>query len=932
MDWLSSLLGRSGFMPHGYCFAWSPGLLWTMVGADALIALSYFSIPVTIVSFLRRRGAQSLQNQVAWLFSAFIFACGVTHVMDIWTIWQPDYALSAFAKATTAAISVLTAIAIWRLIPQALAIPTVGQLQNAISALQTEVKQRKTVQESLLDTEQSLSVTLASIDAGFIAADDRGLVTGMNAVAVKITGWSSAEALGRSLWDVFEREGRDAALLQRNPVDVMLELGVTIEQTHHVVGIAKDGRHTPLEVKAAVKHAADGSVRGVVMVLRDMSRINRAEAAQRRLAAIVASSNDAIIGKTLAGRITDWNEAAHNLFGYTEAEAIGQPIQMLIPPDREAEEMRILTDLAAGRVVPPFETVRQTRHGQRIEVSITISPIRDATGRIIGASKIARDVSAQRLAEAALRSSREQQRLAELATLKAERLEAENRQIQESSRLKSQFLANMSHELRTPLNAVIGFADLLRTGAVHIDSPKQPEFLGHIATSGRHLLQLINDVLDLSKVESGKFEFSSEEVDLRSVIGEVQNILQTALSKKKLGLQVTVDPSVTQLVVDARRLKQVLYNYLSNAIKFTPDGGHIHVRATAEGPRHFRIEVEDTGIGIAQSDLPRLFVEFQQLDAGHGRQHGGTGLGLALTKRLVQAQGGSVGVRSLPDQGSVFHLVLPRTPTHAGDEPALPSVPGTKNAHRCLLVENRPAGESSLLEGLQQVGFDVDMASTAQEAVQRAQRLPYDAISLDLMLPDASGLAALSSIRGEQGPNQTSPVITVAMPTDPGSAAVFAIADVLSKPIDGNEVIQAMSRYNLLAHSATKVMVIDDDPVAIDLMRATLMSVGIASVCYTDARQALKDLDKHKPDAMVLDLMMPGFDGFAVLDALSAMPNWQQLPVFVWTSMILTDEEHALLARSAHAIVGKGGGALQSVLDKLQRWRPSVATQERSES
>ena len=930
MDWVFSLLGRNGFLPHGYCFSWSPGLLWTMVGADALIALAYFSIPVTIVSFLRKRGGQAFQNQVAWLFSAFIFACGVTHVMDIWTIWRPDYALSAFVKVLTAAISVMTAVLIWRLVPRALQIPTVGQLQSAIVALQAEVMQRKSAQQNLADTEQSLSVTLASIDAGFITADDSGRVTSMNAIAEKITGWSLAEAHGRSLWEVFVREGREAHVLQRNPVDVMLELGVTIEQTHHVVGIAKNGQRTALEVKAAVKHAPDGSVRGVVMVLRDMTRINSAEAAQRRLAAIVASSNDAIIGKTLDGRITDWNQAAQSMFGYTENEAIGQPIQMLIPPERAAEEMRIVSDLAAGRVVPPFETVRQARDGRKVEVSITISPIRDALGRIIGASKIARDVSSQRLAEMALRNSREQQRLAELATLKAEKLEAENRQIQESSRLKSQFLANMSHELRTPLNAIIGFSDLLRSGAVPADSPKQSEFLGHIGSSGRHLLQLINDVLDLSKVESGKFEFFAEVVELPSLVNEVRNILQTALTKKKLEMDVTIDPEVTWLVIDARRLKQVLYNYLSNAIKFTPDGGHISVRATPQDAHCFRIEVQDTGIGIAESELQRLFVEFQQLDAGHSRQHAGTGLGLALTRRLVQAQGGSVGVRSTLNEGSVFHLVLPRDATQTvGPETSTQGV-DSDGTHRWLLVEDRPAGDSVLLQGLQRIGFHVDAVSTADQALQHARARPYDAISLDLVLPEASGLAALSSIRSEQGPNQTSPVVTVAMPTQPGSAAVFAIADLLSKPINGDEVVQAMSRYSLLGGATAKVMVIDDDPVAIDLMRATLMSVGIESICYTDARLALQNLGQHQPDAMVLDLMMPGFDGFAVLDALSSMPEWHHLPVFVWTSMILTDEEHALLARSAHAILGKGGGALQGVLERLQRWQPPVALRERT--
>ena len=273
-----------------------------------------------------------------------------------------------------------------------------------------------------------------------------------------------------------------------------------------------------------------------------------------------------------------------------------------------------------------------------------------------------------------------QRRLAEEARLKTERLEAENRQIQEASRLKSQFLANMSHELRTPLNAIIGFADLLHAGAVPTESPRHQEFLGHIGTSGRHLLQLINDVLDLSKVESGKFEFFPEAVELAPLVEEVEDILHPSIQGKRISVATEIDPALTGLVLDPARLRQVLYNYLSNAIKFTPEGGHVTLRARAEGPTRFRIEVEDDGIGIAAADLPRLFVEFQQLDAGNTRQHQGTGLGLALTRRLVQAQGGSVGVRSTPGVGSVFHLVLARV--QGGAEAAASAEPPDGRADR----------------------------------------------------------------------------------------------------------------------------------------------------------------------------------------------------------------------------------------------------------
>ena len=239
-------------------------------------------------------------------------------------------------------------------------------------------------------------------------------------------------------------------------------------------------------------------------------------------------------------------------------------------------------------------------------------------------------------------------------------LALENRQMQEAIQLKSQFISNMSHELRTPLNAIIGFNDLLQRGSVHPDSPKHQEFLSLVGNSARHLLRLINDVLDVSDIESGHFQLYPGPVDLRQLIAELGDVLHASMQRKAITFCIEIEPALTNVVIDPTRLKQVLYNLLSNAIKFTPDRGHVTVRASAEGPDHFRLEVQDTGIGIAEQDMPRLFVEFEQLHAGHAKPYPGTGMGLALTRLLVKAQGGIVGVTSTLGSGSVFHVVLPR--------------------------------------------------------------------------------------------------------------------------------------------------------------------------------------------------------------------------------------------------------------------------------
>jgi PAS domain S-box-containing protein len=899
VDDIASLLGRNGFLPHGYCFTWQPGLLWTMVAADATIAAAYFTIPAAMLAFMRKRPDVSLRGLLA-LFSVFIFACGVTHLADIWVIWQPDYAPQAVAKVVTAAASAATAVVLWRLLPQALRIPSVGQLQAAVQRLEAEVAQRRSAEDQLADVRQSLAVTLASIGAGFIATDRQGRVVRMNKVAEQLLGWAEAEAAGLSLWQVFQRDDRPQESLSRNPVDLMIEQALTIDTVHHVTAIARSGRRTPVEVKAALTRADDGSVRGLAMVLRDLTVTQRAEETSARLAAIVESSGDAIIGKTLDGTITSWNRAAQQMFGYSADEAIGQSVQLLIPAERQPEEMDILARLSRGEVVPPFETQRRRRDGRLVDVSLSISPIRDAQGRLVGAAKIVRDI-------APLKQAQE-------ARLLAQRLEAENRQILEANRLKGQFLANMSHELRTPLNAIIGFGDLLHRGVVKPESPKHHEYLGHIATSGRHLLQLINDVLDLSKVESGKFEFFPEPVELPGLVAEVIGVLQGAAQRKRIETVVDIDPALGTLVLDPVRLKQALYNYLSNAIKFTPENGRVSVSARPEGERHFRLEVADSGIGIALADQGRLFGEFLQLDAGYSKRHQGTGLGLALTRRLVEAQGGSVGVRSTPGLGSVFHLVLARE-----QAAAVAPAPAEAARPRLLVIEGDAVHQSRLASALAEAGFAVDGVATGAQALLQMRGQAYGALALDLVLPDQGGLDVLAHIRSE-GPSRASPVLGVCMPAEPGSAATFAVADVLFKPIRTAEVAAALARLRL--SRTLRVLVVDDDPLARQLMQATLAGMGAVALCVEGGRQALAEVVRQPPDAMILDLMMPELDGFETLDLLRRLPEGAQLPVYIWTSMVLGQHEIERLSLSARAILGKGGGNLAPLLEAVRRWHP----------
>jgi PAS domain S-box-containing protein len=645
MNALSNLLGREGFLPHGYCFTWEPTLLWTMVVSDAFIAAAYFSIPMALLFFIRRRKDVSLRN-VALLFSLFIFSCGATHAIDIWTVWQPVYDLQAATKVTTAASSVVTAVVMWLLMPKALAIPSARQLNDVIADKQREIIERIRIEDSLLDAQNNLAITLASLEAGIISVDKEGCVAHMNAVAERVTGLSLQAARGQLFWQVWKREGRPKELASRNPIDVALERGRGPSDVERLVVVSTNGVRTAVEASASPTRSPDGSLRGLVLVFRDMTRLDQADNESRRLAAIVESSSEAIIGKSLDGTVTSWNRAAEVLFGHSAEQMIGMSIQTLVPLDAQAHEARQLARLLAGELVAPFETRGLHRDGTVLNLSATISPIKNAQGELVGISRLVRDISGQLM---------QQEARATVA-----RLAAENQQILEASRLKSAFLANMSHELRTPLNAIIGFADLLKGGFVPAAAERYEEFVGYISSSGKHLLQVINDILDLSKVEAGKMELWPEPLDLQQITSEAVSLLRADAVIKGVELRIDVDDQLTDVVLDRARLKQVLYNYLSNALKFTPTGGLVTVRARAQDEHTWRLEVQDTGTGIAEHDLPRLFVDFQQLEAGYTKRHQGTGLGLALTKRMVEAQGGSVGVHSLLGQGSLFYAVLPR--------------------------------------------------------------------------------------------------------------------------------------------------------------------------------------------------------------------------------------------------------------------------------
>jgi two-component system, chemotaxis family, CheB/CheR fusion protein len=453
---------------------------------------------------------------------------------------------------------------------------------------------------------------------------------------------------------------------------------------------------------------------------RRRAELATAEELRARLAAIVESSDDAIISKDLQGVVTSWNGGAERLFGYTAAEAIGRPITIIIPADRLHEEQTILERLKRGEPIEHFETTRVRKGGTTIEVSLTVSPVRDGSGRVIGASKTARDITERKRADEELR---------------------------EADRRKSEFLAILAHELRNPLAPIRNALEILR---LTFDDGKveRPE-MAVLDRQVGHVVRLVDDLLDLSRVSRGRIELRRKVVELTSIVNDAVEAVRPLCAEMDHELTVTLAPQRTYVNADPLRLVQALSNLLNNACKFTDRGGRIRVIVDRKGTEAV-IRVQDTGVGIAAEQLSRIFEMFAQVDASLERARGGLGIGLTLVRYLVEAHGGAVEAHSAGvGQGSEFIVRLPVVPR---PRPSVsPDPVGTKDAgmlrRRILVVDDNRDATETLARVLELGGHEVHTAHDGLEAVDVAAELQPDAVLLDIGLPKLNGYDAARRIR-----------------------------------------------------------------------------------------------------------------------------------------------------------------------------------------
>jgi PAS domain S-box-containing protein len=489
-----------------------------------------------------------------------------------------------------------------------------------------------------------------------------------------------------------------------------------------------------------------------------LSESNAAPNVAAYLAAIVASSDDIIVSKTLGGIITSWNPAAERILGYTPAEAVGNHIRLIIPTDRWAEEDEVLARIGRGERVEHFETVRRAKDGRLLDISLTVSPIRDIDGTIVGASKVARDITERKLVE------RELERL--LLAEKGSRAQAE-----EASRLKDEFLAVVSHELRTPLNAIMGWASLLKMRNLDEQTMRAIETIQRNAQTQN---QLIGDLLDVSRIVSGQLRLNIRPFELISVINAAIEVIQPSADAKSIRVQTVLDPAAGSIAGDPDRLQQIFWNLLSNAIKFTPSRGRVQVRLQRINS-HVEIVVSDTGKGIEPGLLPHVFERFRQGDGSTTREHGGLGLGLAIVRHLVELHGGVV--RAFSDgegKGSEFRVELPisvasrsaqlddesRVHPSVGENlsGAMPSLTGL----RILLVDDEPDAREILSAILREAGAEVVTAKAARTGLELVTRWKPEVLISDIGMPGEDGYDLIRKVRA-LSPDQGGQVPAIAL-------------------------------------------------------------------------------------------------------------------------------------------------------------------------
>ncbi len=799
------------------------------------------------------------------------------------------------------------------------------------AAVEYEVRQA----ESLLRTGALQSAIFNSANFSSIATDAKGVIQIFNVGAERMLGYTAAEVMNKitpaDISDPHEVIARAQALSVELGTQItpgfealVFKASRGIEDIYELTYIRKDRSRFPAVVSVTALRDSQDIIIGYLLIGTDNTARKQVEEERTKLdqrlrdqhfytRSLVESNIDALITTDPRGIITDVNKQTEALTGCTRDELIGAPFKNYFTDSTRADAA-INRVLSEGRVTN-YELTARARDGTLTDVSYNATTFHDRDRRLQGVFASARDVTELKRYERTLQQK--------------------NVELQDASRMKSEFLANMSHELRTPLNAIMGFSEVLRDGLVGELTDQQRGFIGDIFSSGKHLLALINDILDLSKVEAGKMTLDLEPVQVSSLFVNSMSIVREKAASRRVRLRVVAAEALGTINADARMVKQIVYNLLTNGVKFAAEGSEVTLQASRvpradvgrlssawpgrtfaladnEFTEFLKFSVTDSGIGISPEELTRLFKPFSQVDSGLSRRFEGTGLGLAMVKLLAELHGGTVALETAVGEGSCFTVWLPlrAAPDTAPIEAKItvaPGAPVADGAPTALVVEDDFKSAELIRVQLEAEGFRVLHAVSAEDALVLATQQPLSLITLDIMLPEIDGWEFLSQLQRVPLLMHI-PVVIISIVADRNKGFALGAAAVLQKPISRKDLHDSLVALRLFPAEqglTRKVLIVDDEPKAVELIALRMVDLADTMLRAYGGRDAIEIARRELPDLIVLDLMMPEVNGFEVVRALNEYPDTARIPVLVVTAKQITAQDRRILNGFVSAIMEK---------------------------
>ncbi len=1070
---IRELFSPERFMPHGNCYLWQTQLVWLHVISDSLIALAYYSIPAMLIYFVRKREDVPFRG-IFFLFGAFIIACGTTHILEVWTLWHPAYWLSGFLKALTAFISCYTALELFPLIPQALALTSPAQLEainlkleervqqrttelyNSHQELEREITERKQKEERLRVLERAITASNNGIVISDATQKELPIVY-LNPAFERITGYSAQEVIGKNCrflqgketdQEALEelrgalREGKECNVVLRNYrkdgslfwndlyiSPVKDELG----NLTHYIGVQAD-----ITERKLAQEALQESEEKFRQLAENLEEVFWMVDAQTKETIYVSPKCDKIWGCGCNTKLTT-----------------SQSFQEFIhPEDKQRVQSAIKLHSVNGDYDQEFRILRPD--GTTCWIHDRAFPVKNQAGEIYRIAGIAEDITTRKQYESVLEQERQQLReiitqapvaMAMLDTqmryiaysnkllqdynlgdadlrgrshyevfpdlleswkedlqkvLKGESIsypediwqradgsvlylrsalhpwytpdgsiggvvivshqinelvEARETAL-EASRMKSQFLANMSHEIRTPMNGVLGMTDLLLETPLNA---QQLNFVQTISESAKNLLLIINDILDLSKLEAGEMNIETLDFNLSNCVEEVVDLLSAEAQTKGLGVFTLIESDVSlELKGDGRRLRQILTNLVSNGIKFTEKGEVIiRVSPVIESRQHIklRFEVKDTGIGISKSEQKKLFQAFSQIDTSTTRTHGGTGLGLVICQQLVELMGGEIGVQSASGQGTTFWFTVQFT-----KQTPQVNLKALREQHldglKLLVVDNNTTSYQVIQSCLESYNIQVEEVQSTQAAISILRKAaldskPYDVALVDLQSPQINGETLGQLIRYDPVLKNVKWIVMVSIRQHKEVKNLLwqGASDYLLKPIRASQLLDCLTNTFYLKNKPTspspftyrhkppihppqnphlKILLVEDTPTNRKVLLSQFEMLGYQADCAEDGQAALERLSEQNYDLVFMDCLMPILDGYKTTQAIREKEGISRhTTVIAITANAMKGEKEKCLEWGMDDYISKPI-TLEMLASVIDRWCPQISKKKTS--